>query len=291
MPVYTVEEIKSMSKTDQTKVKRDELLQAIVNEPPDNSAAAAIQNNDIITLLKGIKLKQDVDSEKLDGIQNNIEKVENSVAGLKNDVDSLKNDNTNIQKEVQDMKQTIEMQHKIIQAQQRAWEEVDKRQRQEVLVVLGIPEEISESEAVSNLLTQLGIKGTDETGADEASIATCTDITAVRMGRMNSQGRPRPIQLCIKDQKMRKNVLDKAKDLKESGTQCINDVDVDWKKVYIKTDQHPSIRKEWKRLYNTLKTEKEKAENVGCNIELNRKTRQVLRDGVVIDTWRHNFLE
>ena len=55
--------------------------------------------------------------------------------------------------------------------------------------------------------------------------------------------------------------------------------------VCIKKDVHPSMRAEWRRLRDTEKTEKERPENVGCNIYLNTRERQLYKDGEVIDKW------
>lgn len=53
-------------------------------------------------------------------------------------------------------------------------------------------------------------------------------------------------------------VLDKTKALKTSGKE--------YEKIYVKKDTHPSIRVEWRRLFDAQKTEKERPENIGCNI-------------------------
>ena len=59
--------------------------------------------------------------------------------------------------------------------------------------------------------------------------------------------------------------------------------------VKIKKDQHPALRKEWRRLFQTEADEKNKPENAGCVIKLDRKQRLLLRDGVVIDRFLPNF--
>ena len=72
-------------------------------------------------------------------------------------------------------------------------------------------------------------------------------------------------------------MLDNANKLKTSG--------VMYSKIFIKKDTHPSIRAEWKRFRDAEKTEKERPENVGCNIYLNTRERQLYKDGKVIDRW------
>ena len=45
------------------------------------------------------------------------------------------------------------------------------------------------------------------------------------------------------------------------------------------------MRREWKRLYDSYDFEKKKAENAGCRIEIDKRKRQITRDGQVIDKW------
>ena len=71
--------------------------------------------------------------------------------------------------------------------------------------------------------------------------------------------------------------MDRVKNLKTSGEL--------FKKIYIKKDIHPSIRKEWERLRSVEKTEKDRPENVGCVVRLDTQERKVYRDNVVIDSW------
>lgn len=63
-----------------------------------------------------------------------------------------------------------------------------------------------------------------------------------------------------------------------------------FKKIYIKKDSHPGVRREWKRLKEAEKEEKRKPSNVGCNIRLDFKERVLYKDGVIIDKWQpHPF--
>ena len=85
--------------------------------------------------------------------------------------------------------------------------------------------------------------------------------------------------------------MDKAKELKSLETVTVEEEKtLEMSKVYIKKDQHPSVRKEWGRLHSVLKEEKAKAENVGCSITIDPRKREVLKDGVVIDQWKMSFL-
>ena len=61
--------------------------------------------------------------------------------------------------------------------------------------------------------------------------------------------------------------------------------------IYVKKDLHPATRKEWKRLRDVVAAEKAKPVNQGCAITLDYKSRQVTRDGVVIDKWRPTYFQ
>ena len=114
-------------------------------------------------------------------------------------------------------------------------------------------------------------------------MGVATEVSAARrLGNNvnnNTDGAPRrrPILLTVASRYERDMVLEKAKTLKS-----LSDV---YSKIYIKKDVNPSIRNEWKRLRDAEKTEKERPENIGCNIHLNTRERKLYKDGVVIDNW------
>ena len=61
------------------------------------------------------------------------------------------------------------------------------------------------------------------------------------------------------------------------------------KTIFIKKDVHPRVRKEWQRLRDVERAEKEKPENVGCVIRLDPRERKVYKDREVIDSWSPLF--
>ena len=72
------------------------------------------------------------------------------------------------------------------------------------------------------------------------------------------------------------------------NTKALKDIQ-GYKKIYIKRDTHPSIRKEHARLIKKEKAEKEKPGNVGIEIKYDRKRRVLLRAGDVIDKFNPSF--
>ena len=85
-----------------------------------------------------------------------------------------------------------------------------------------------------------------------------------------------------RSKEIKDNVLDKAKILKDAGTL--------YERIYIKKDQHPEVRKEWKRLREAEENEKKRPENQHAIIRLDARQRKLYRDDVVIDSWNpHPF--
>ena len=75
----------------------------------------------------------------------------------------------------------------------------------------------------------------------------------------------------------------KGKDLKTHSSDIYH-------RIYVKKDQHPAVRNEWKRLHAVFKTEKERPSNQNSTILFNFRERKVYKDGTVIDQWNmQNF--
>ena len=72
--------------------------------------------------------------------------------------------------------------------------------------------------------------------------------------------RPRPLLVVVDSKSIRDDMLEKSKKLRE--------LQENYKKIYIKKDSHPEVRKEWKRLRDAEDAEKSKSVNAGCNIRL-----------------------
>ena len=75
----------------------------------------------------------------------------------------------------------------------------------------------------------------------------------------------------------------------EKKSQLKNLADNRFRSIYIKPDEPLAVRKEWKRLRDALKKEKEAPTNQGVEIRLDYKSRKLLRDGVVIDEFKSPF--
>ena len=173
--------------------------------------------------------------------------------------------------EVSKLRQECQELRSVVAQQQAFMEQLDARDRQCNVVLTGVPEEdaadldgaTSDAEKCDMVLSKMGVQGVQQ-------------LEVSRLGKP-ADGRNRPILLRVASRIERDRVLADTKALKEAGPA--------YKGIYVKKDTHPATRKEWKRLRDAEKYEKQKAENQGCIIELDTKSRELRRDGVVIDRW------
>ena len=168
---------------------------------------------------------------------------------------------------------TLKQQYSVLQntvaQQQRYLEYVDSRDRECNVIITGVPEDTTLDGATTD---------EDKVGKVLAVIeADSVPVTVSRLGVRNS-GRCRPILVKTPSKEGRSIVLANTKKLKEAD-QC-------YRRVYVKEDIHPSIRKEWKRLRDAEEAERRKPANQGCTINLDTQRRVLTRNGIIIDRWQ-----
>ena len=157
----------------------------------------------------------------------------------------------------------------IIYSQQLFIEQIDNVSRENKLIITGVAEN-EPLEAAEN---------------DEEKILHIASILDVpnlnykhrRIGQDTSNTRIRPIMLIVNDPEQRKKLLNESKKLK-----ALNG----FQKVFIKKDKHPAVRKEWSRLFKVKQEEENKPENSGRKISIDFKNRKVLKDNMIIDSWK-----
>lgn len=226
-------------------VTKDELIDSILSSQQDDALQTV--------------------TSKLDALMNELTDLRKTIATR--DSSTLK--------KISELQSQVNKQAEILEKQQRFLENIDRKERECNLVITGVPDEheslegaTSDAEKIKKLWEKVGVT---------------TEVSAARrLGKNvnnNSDGTPRrrPILLTVASRRERDIVLEKAKTLKS-----INNV---YSRIYIKKDVHPSIRNEWRRLRDAEKTEKERPENIGCNIHLNTRERKLYKDGEVIDNW------
>ena len=218
-------------------------------------------------LIDSIMASTDSDDVALQYVTEKLNEVMQELAQVRTALTSAESP---INKRVTELQQQVNMQSDIIARQQRYLEILDRKERECNLVLLGVPED---GENIENATVDV-----DKIEKIWRVIGSSVNITSNK--RLGQQGprRRRPILITVESRRNRDAVLEKAKILKQSDTEI-------FRKIFIKKDIHPSVRAEWKRLRDAEKTEKERPENVGCNIVFNSKERQLYKDGVVIDKW------
>ena len=232
---------------------------------------------------KLVKITKEAIIDIIIGEKNENTNVNNTLADILKEIKEIRLENTTIinglREDVDKLKEQVKKQDLVIASHQRAWEEVDARERRDKLVVLGVPEEMDAKVAVEAIFSKLDRKE--------------LKYDLRRLGKERSdtdQGRPRPILVVLDDYNKRREILELSKILKTAENIDIEDKVLELKTVYIKKDQHPAVRREWGRLHTVAKEEKAKPGNAGCVINLDPKRREILKDGVVIDKWKMSFL-
>ena len=169
----------------------------------------------------------------------------------------------------------INKQADIISQQQRFLEMLDKKEREDNVVILGLPDE---GEALEGAVTDVDKmqRVWEKIGVPRVQ---CQHR---RLGTQGNNNRKRPLLLTIRDKELRSRILSNAKNLKSAGES--------YSRIYVKKDVHPGVRKEWERLREAEKREKERPENVGYEVKLDTRERKLYRNGEVIDGWNPQFL-
>ena len=184
--------------------------------------------------------------------------------------------------QIKQLKESNDLLMQTITQQQRFLEEIDSERRSCNLIVLGVPEDSclptangegeasTDDEKFDEIMNKLGLPG------------PITPRSIQRLGKkIPTNTKPRPIKVVLENAQQRQSILEKAKTL--------NDATDAFKKIHLKKDVHPAVRREFGRLFAVEKAEKEKAENAGCQVVFDRQKRVVTIDGVIIDRFKPSF--
>ena len=175
----------------------------------------------------------------------------------------------------EEFKKQMAKQNEIIAKQQVFLERQDSKERECNLVILGIPEENETLDGATS--------DTDKLKKVWDAAGILSHAKSIRRIGKHDGTKRRPILAVVDSKTDRDSALDKGKDLKSHGNEIYH-------KIYVKKDQHPSVRQEWRRLHTVFKTEKDQSSNQAGNIQFNFRERKVYKDGVVIDQWNiQNF--
>ena len=189
-----------------------------------------------------------------------------------NELKEIKERNTANDTEVKRLQTVVNNQNKILSAHQRFMEDIDREKRANDLIVLSLPEsEMEDKDKFAEVLRAIDIN------PDNVAVTKLT-----RLGKKDdgNSTRNRPLKVTLELKTKRGEILRNAKKLKDLGD------DHPMKKVFLKPDVHPEIRKEEKRLYEVFKAEKNNRDNGGMEVIYDRKKRIVTRNGEEVDRFQ-----
>ena len=213
--------------------------------------------------------KDNDDTQPTQRLQNSIDELNRK---LSDEVLAKLNDIPNLRKELDEIKETVNKQASVLEQQQRFLEQLDAKDRAKNLVITGVSEDQNLQDAENDrdkcniIFQKIEVKN--------------LHYELRRIGKA-AEGRSRPILITLRSAKDREDVLGKTRKLKQAGDE--------FKKIYVKKDQHPAVRKEWKRLFDAKREEEGKPENVGVTITMDTKQRVLRRNNIVIDRWKPSF--
>lgn len=238
----SMSDLRKMPRTQLVRINKEDLIESILAAPDPSEG-----------------IVQDM-MDKLNELASEVKELRKEVAAP----DSY------INKRYDELKVQVDKQADILAKQQRYLEVLDRKERENNLIVTGVPDESESLEGGTSDEDKLR-KIWDKVGVNE-------EIQSYRrLGVRGDPNKRRAILLTVKSKAVRDNILEKTRQLKDAGGE--------FKKIYIKKDVHPSIRNEWKRLFDAERTEKERPENAGCEVRFDKQERKLYVDGNVIDSW------
>lgn len=225
--------------------------------------------------------------EELRAIRAGQERTETKMEAINTSMTTLQFENQQLLAEVTDLKQHVQQQHEtiailqsshsklevVVSKQQGFLEKIDYERRGRNLIITGLQENValtvdsrevnSDADKIRLILDSVG----------------CTDtqpVSVIRLGNATTHQRIRPIKVVLESIETRNDIVSKSSTLADIAPLS---------KVFLKRDTHPAVREEWRRLHTVFKEEQKRPENGGCNMTFDKKNREILRDGVIIDKW------
>lgn len=178
--------------------------------------------------------------------------------------------------QIHELKESNDLLKKTLAQQQRFLEGLDADKRAQNIIALGVPE------------NELSVGDHKAENDDEKWMLIKNAIGCPESGhvRINRLGRPngntcRPLKIVLTHEHDRPLILEKASNLQSADPAFSN--------IRLKKDTHPAIRREYGRLHEVEKKEREKPENAGRAVTYDHKLRAVLVDGKIVDSFMPTF--
>ena len=167
--------------------------------------------------------------------------------------------------------------HETLNYHQGFIESVDKQLRGTNLIFHGVPEKTSvelgsdDIDKIKNVIQKTGL----------TNMADIDNIRIKRLGEtQGDQDKPRPILVKFENHEIQKQLLMKAKQLKNQ---------IGCSRIYIKKDLHYTVRKELNRLKKRERQEKLNARNEEVDIKFDWKERVLKINGMIVDRYKPSF--
>lgn len=159
----------------------------------------------------------------------------------------------------------------IVAAQQKYLSTMDASTRKRNVIITGVAEK-------TPLVTGEHSATNDREKVKKIfDIIGCASIPFSHMERLGREGDRRPIKVVLDDPDKVNSILHNTSKLKKAADE--------FKRVFIKKDTHPLVRKELARLREVVKREKLKPENAGKIIYMDYKLRKVFVDKLEVDSY------
>ena len=204
--------------------------------------------------------------------------IEDKLNEILSELKDLKVERESQRKDIEHLKEENGQISDILMQHQRYLESLEAEKRAENLIITGIPESdlrfnnelyTTDVDKCKLIFSKIGKADTQFTSAE-------------RLGRQDAS-KNRFVKLKLASPAERKNILENAKKLKECGET--------FKRIFIKKDTHPLIRKEFQRIKDVTNFEKQKPENQGKNVRYDHHTRKVMVDDIIVDSFKPSFFQ
>ena len=260
--------------------------------------------SDFHTILKGKDITISALTERVRHLESAVQKlpnatIEDRVTVLEEEAKKtipavVGNNPDNSEKLVSDMKEYSEKLDVIkdtVALQQKTLEDLQGEKRAKNIIITGILEPSgtraearkSDEASVKAILQELGcgnVAPSQVVRLGKKSVNTTSGGGNASSAHPGQNMRPRPMLIALGSSSEVQSILNKRYVLKDSPV---------YRKVYIKKDEHPLVRKEWNRLRELVHKEKNSPTNQGCTIKLDYRNKTVTRDGVVIQRFVSPF--
>ena len=180
--------------------------------------------------------------------------------------------------------------HNSLLQHQRFLESIDAEKRRKTVIITGLSEDepldgdqdengvvikiSSDRDKVQQIFTKIGQGSTGVSNVEKLG-----QKQTARDGRIPI----RAVKVHLEEAGSQKLLVTNSKKLK--------DYSEPYNKIFVRKDMHPGVRREFNRLRQSEKTEKDKPENINRTVEYDHVTRTVTVDGVVVDRFRSSFFK